>query len=619
MRSAGRKIAVAFLCCVICSANAFDLYYDAGEQDGPEIRDLSADPGLVKQTTRFFRFAKAFSPRLLRGKATEKDLTHFFNLLELDPDSMEIISILFLISRNETSLREKVFDRFIRMAREKPSAFYLSVIAGERFFSKGDLNLAEPFLLHALPHFTAHGTMEKILKNKQNLPRQALFSLFCKHYVILLRRREWDSLQNADLFLSSHPALANHPEFQQEMILHLMECFEKAEDDTAALPFPILSNREAARERLLRRIPPYLALFRDPEKAAKPAAHTRAFEAIERFGKKQELLNPLLNSLIWNPADTISLQMLAKLYASLGRNADAARTWRLFLDLEEAPPLICHLEYLFQLKSAGFMKKAIDTAKAIRPLSPPSVQSNLDIEIITAYIDLNDLEQALENTNRLPPSFVKYHLSLLIQYRRKQFKKAYTAAMHAVELVRKHDPNAVDSAKQSGKSFWFLCAMAAEKCGDIAAVESLLSPLLNAQPNDPEILNFIGYTLANHNRKLEQAQIMIEKALKANPASPEILDSMAWVLYRRKQFKKALAFISKSISLAQKNKTGGVDALLFDHAGDIYLAIGNHSKAKTCWEKALRLESEDTDYDQIHRKLRSLTDNAPPPAATEKK
>lgn len=611
MKPTGKFFLAALFSGTLCAGSgAFDLYSDSGEQDGPEIRVLAPAPLLDAQTGRFFQFAKFFSPRLLQGKASEEDAAHFFTLLEHDPDSMEIMSLLFLISRNRADLRKKIFERFIRMARENPGARYLSVIAGERLFSQSEFSRAEPFLIHALPQFTAPDAMKKILGSKKNLPRQALFSLFCKHYVVLLRKRDWTALDNAEHFLAAHPELAGNPDFQQEMLLHLMECFEKTDDPAALLPFPVCSTASAARERLLRRIPPYLALFRRPD--AEPANHTRAFDMLERLGKSQELLEPLLNSLLRNPDNKKSLLMLANLYASLERHADAAKTWENLLRLEENPPFFFRLEYIEQLRMAGFLRKAVATAESTRPMLPRDIRNSLDPVIIDMYLTLNALDTAKACADRLKPSFEKQHLTILILYRQKHYPEAREAALRTAEFIRKNTKNTEDTAAgQPGKSFWFLCAMAAEKCGDLASVEALLNPLLQENPGDPEVLNFIGYTFADHNYKLEQAQSMIEKALRTKPDSPEILDSMAWVLYRRKKFQKAHTFILKSIHSAQKEKSSGADAVMLDHAGDISLALGRASDAAAFWEKALRAESEDADYEGIRKKLRALKKNPP--------
>jgi len=104
--------------------------------------------------------------------------------------------------------------------------------------------------------------------------------------------------------------------------------------------------------------------------------------------------------------------------------------------------------------------------------------------------------------------------------------------------------------------------------------------ILKRSPDDPIALNFVGYVWADSGVKLDKAQDMISTALKARPKDCFILDSMAWVLFKRHKTKKALEYMEKAIRKCSE------DPMLNEHMGDILSALGNKSGAMDYYLKA---------------------------------
>jgi len=104
---------------------------------------------------------------------------------------------------------------------------------------------------------------------------------------------------------------------------------------------------------------------------------------------------------------------------------------------------------------------------------------------------------------------------------------------------------------------------------------------------------------AEHDRKLDEARVLIEKAVKAEPKNAAYLDSLGWVLYKLRQPKEALGYTLKAVELSEEP-----DATLFDHLGDIYAALNERQKARDAWTKSLAVEAND----QIRKKLESGAD-----------
>jgi len=119
---------------------------------------------------------------------------------------------------------------------------------------------------------------------------------------------------------------------------------------------------------------------------------------------------------------------------------------------------------------------------------------------------------------------------------------------------------------------------------------------------DTEVANAIGYTYADLNKNLPEAKKMISYALTKEAENAAYLDSMAWVLYRMKEFKLAATYIEKA--MLQDGKYS--NAILADHAGDIFYALGNKKKATHYWGLALKVFSYDLDRKKTIKKLKDL-------------
>lgn len=86
---------------------------------------------------------------------------------------------------------------------------------------------------------------------------------------------------------------------------------------------------------------------------------------------------------------------------------------------------------------------------------------------------------------------------------------------------------------------------------------------------------------------MSEAHQLIEKALKLEPDSSAIQDSMAWVLFQEKRLSEALEYMLKAVKGSEKP-----DATLFDHLGDIYAALGRLAEAREAWGNALKADPE---------------------------
>ncbi|MEY8839355.1 tetratricopeptide repeat protein [Cribrihabitans sp. XS_ASV171] len=104
---------------------------------------------------------------------------------------------------------------------------------------------------------------------------------------------------------------------------------------------------------------------------------------------------------------------------------------------------------------------------------------------------------------------------------------------------------------------------------------------LELNPDQPQVLNYLGYSLVERQIKLEEALDMIERAAAARPDSGYIIDSLGWVLFRLGRYEEAVAHMERAVELMP------VDPVVNDHLGDVYWAVGRHREAEFQWSRAL--------------------------------
>lgn len=144
--------------------------------------------------------------------------------------------------------------------------------------------------------------------------------------------------------------------------------------------------------------------------------------------------------------------------------------------------------------------------------------------------------------------------------------------------------------------------VAEERSGDGESAEKDLRAALAINPDQPHVLNYLGYSLVEQGRNLDEALDMIERAVAANPASGYIVDSLGWVLYRLGRYDEAVGQMERAIELIP------VDPVVIDHLGDVYWAVGREREAEFQWRRALSfVDSEDANSeanpDRMRRKL----------------
>ena len=130
------------------------------------------------------------------------------------------------------------------------------------------------------------------------------------------------------------------------------------------------------------------------------------------------------------------------------------------------------------------------------------------------------------------------------------------------------------------------------------AAEADFRAALAIRPDQPQILNYLGYSLVERGEKLDEALSMIERAVAAQPQNGAIVDSLGWVLFQLARYDEAVVHLENAAALE------AVDPVINDHLGDAYWAVGRTIEARFQWNRALSfMEDTDEGADRIRRKL----------------
>ena len=174
--------------------------------------------------------------------------------------------------------------------------------------------------------------------------------------------------------------------------------------------------------------------------------------------------------------------------------------------------------------------------------------------------------------------------------RQRDFDAASHAYDRAIELLGEPQPQ--------HWVVWYTRAITHEREDRWPQAEADFRKALELSPDQPHVLNYLGYSLVERRESLDEALDMIERAVAGEPDNGYIVDSLGWVYYRLGRFDEALIHMERAVELMP------TDAILNDHLGDVFWALGRKREARFQWSRALSFgPADDLDMDRIRRKL----------------
>lgn len=151
---------------------------------------------------------------------------------------------------------------------------------------------------------------------------------------------------------------------------------------------------------------------------------------------------------------------------------------------------------------------------------------------------------------------------------------------------------------------YFSRGAARERLGRWPEAEADFQAALRIAPDQPDVLNYLGYSWVDRGEHLQEGLAMIQRAVELRPNSGAIIDSLGWAYYRLGDYAQALDYLEHAVEIEPSDPT------LNDHLGDVYWRVGRRIEARFQWQRTLTLEPDDPAA--IQAKLDHGLPNEPP-------
>ena len=113
--------------------------------------------------------------------------------------------------------------------------------------------------------------------------------------------------------------------------------------------------------------------------------------------------------------------------------------------------------------------------------------------------------------------------------------------------------------------------------------EQVLAEVLRVDPTHAAACNDLGFSWAEQGMNLDEAEILVRRAVESEPQNASFLDSMGWVLYKLGRFQEAKGFLDRAVDGALP--ASEVDPVVLDHRGDVQYRLGDRLAAGTDWTR----------------------------------
>lgn len=244
------------------------------------------------------------------------------------------------------------------------------------------------------------------------------------------------------------------------------------------------------------------------------------------------------------------------------------------------------------LDDRGRHAQALAIYDRISPSSPYRLMATL--RAASSLRDLDRIDDAIARLEALADRRTDLAVPLVRLGDLHREREAWDAAIEAYD-------RAIERVGTLGLGQWSLLytrGIALERAGQWSRAEADFLAALDLSPDQPYVLNYLGYSWVDRGENLDRAKAMIEKAVRLRPNDGYIVDSLGWALYRLGSFSSAVVHLERAVELRPTDPT------INDHLGDAYWRVGRHEEARFQWRRALAFDPEPDLSAALERKLR---------------
>ncbi len=152
-----------------------------------------------------------------------------------------------------------------------------------------------------------------------------------------------------------------------------------------------------------------------------------------------------------------------------------------------------------------------------------------------------------------------------------------------------------------GRNNWvqhYFRGICLERSKQWSKAEADFKKALELQPDQPQVLNYLGYSWVDQGVNLDDGMKMIRRAVEQRPDDGYIVDSLGWAYYRIGNYDEAVKNLERAIELKPEDPT------INDHLGDAYWRVGRTLEARFQWAHARDLKAEPEELPKIEAKLK---------------
>jgi tetratricopeptide (TPR) repeat protein len=309
--------------------------------------------------------------------------------------------------------------------------------------------------------------------------------------------------------------------------------------------------------------------------------------AQEASGQVPDAIATLETAVEYNPTFSRGLVRLAELYDQQRRYKDAAAVYaragaanpRLDVTARQAAALI----------NAGNPVEARRLLEQAAKKRTPADASVLYM-LTQAQRQTKDLDAAAATAQQLKTAYPEDPRAAYLNAQLLQDRGRTAEAVTAFEDLIKRAP------QDAGLVYEYAALL--EKAGRLPDAERALRDLLSKDPLDANALNSLGYLLADHGQRLDEAVDLVQRALKVEPGNPSYLDSLGWAYFQQGKIDLADAPLTQAAERLPSNST------VQDHLGDLRFKQQRFGDAVAAWERSLAGDGESIDRPRVEKKVR---------------
>jgi len=295
----------------------------------------------------------------------------------------------------------------------------------------------------------------------------------------------------------------------------------------------------------------------------------------------------------------VFLERLGALYREQGKTQLAAETFRKILAQGDENASRAYQQLIETYRESRQWDLATSTAREAVQKLPND--RGLRLVYAGQLADMGQAEQAVADAKALlkgNDDDREVHVALSQIYARlRRWPEAEAALDQAEKLSR---------APEEKREVTFNRAAYLERQKKYDTAEELFKQLLAADPQNPIVLNYLGYMLADRNVRVEEGLGYVKKAVELDPHNAAYLDSLGWAYFRLGNYELAEENLHKA---AEKSSSDGT---ILEHLGDLYqktgrlkLAAAQWERALEAWSKTVAAEVEPGDVARVQKKLES--------------